>query len=267
MAFLQVNYYSQTLGMDRVMTVILPELSDHNPNWTAADLQDIPVLYLLHGMSGDQAVWTRRTSIERLIRQTSIAIVMPATDLAWYTNTQYGMNYFDALMDELPKKVATLFPQISQKRDKNFIAGLSMGGYGAFKMAFSGEQFSYAASLSGALIGDPDFPGRKTWKNDAYWQGIFGNLTNFLGSENDIMSLAQKQSNGNKLLPKLYAWIGEQDFLFENNQRTIAQINALGYDVTFETSPGEHDWYYWDKKIERIFEWLPINYHQEKRLS
>ena len=81
------------------------------------------------------------------------------------------------------------------------------------------------------------------------------------------MSLAQKQSNGNKLLPKLYAWIGEQDFLFENNQRTIAQINALGYDVTFETSPGEHDWYYWDKKIERIFEWLPINYHQEKRLS
>ncbi|CAM3060617.1 alpha/beta hydrolase family protein [Leuconostoc gasicomitatum] len=267
MALLQVNYYSQTLGMDRVMNVILPELSDHNPSWTAADLQDIPVLYLLHGMSGDQAVWTRRTSIERLVRQTPIAIVMPSTDLAWYTNTQYGMNYFDALVDELPKKIATLFPQISKKRDKNFIAGLSMGGYGAFKMAFSNQQFSYAASLSGALIGDPNFPGRDAWQNDAYWQGIFGNLTKFPGSENDIIKLAQQQSFRKQPLPKLYAWIGEQDFLFENNQQTISQIKALGYDVTFETSPGEHDWYYWDKKIERILEWLPINYKKEKKLS
>ena len=114
MALLQVNYYSQTLGMDRVMNVIIPELSDHNPSWTAADLQDIPVLYLLHGMSGDQAVWTRRTSIERLVRQTPIAIVMPSTDLAWYTNTQYGMNYFDALVDELPKKIATLFQSVKK---------------------------------------------------------------------------------------------------------------------------------------------------------
>lgn len=143
MARLAVNYYSQVLGMDRMMQVILPELSDHMPAWTAADLQDIPVLYLLHGMSGDQDVWSRRTSIERLVRQTPIAIVMPSTDLAWYTNTTYGMAYLDALLDELPKKVATLFPQISQKREKNFVAGLSMGGYGAFKMAFSNDQFSH----------------------------------------------------------------------------------------------------------------------------
>ena len=103
MAYLQINYYSQILGMDRIMHVILPELSDHNPQWTNTDLQDIPVLYLLHGMSGDQAVWSRRTSIERLVRQTPVAIVMPSTDLAWYTNTQYGMAYFDALLQELPE--------------------------------------------------------------------------------------------------------------------------------------------------------------------
>ena len=267
MAFLQVNYYSEVLGMDRVMNVILPELSDHNPDWTVADLQDVPVLYLLHGMSGDQAVWQRRTSIERLIRQTPLAIVMPSTDLAWYTNTQYGMAYFDALIDELPQKVATLFPQISKKRDKNFVAGLSMGGYGAFKMAFASQQFSYAASLSGALIGDLNFPGREDWQNSAYWRGIFGNLSNFKGSENDILALAKKQKEEQNLLPKLYAWIGEQDYLFENNQHAIANIKTLGYDVTFETSPGEHEWYYWDKKIERVLEWLPIHYQPEKRLS
>ncbi|MER2234554.1 MAG: esterase family protein, partial [Leuconostoc mesenteroides] len=57
MAFLEVNYYSKVLGMDRVMNVILPELSDHNPTWTTETLKDIPVLYLLHGMSGDHAIW------------------------------------------------------------------------------------------------------------------------------------------------------------------------------------------------------------------
>ncbi|MCS8587097.1 alpha/beta hydrolase [Leuconostoc citreum] len=267
MAYLQINYYSQILGMDRIMHVILPELSDHNPQWTNTDLQDIPVLYLLHGMSGDQAVWSRRTSIERLVRQTPVAIVMPSTDLAWYTNTQYGMAYFDALLQELPEKVATLLPQLSRRREKNFVAGLSMGGYGAFKIAFSSQQFSYAASLSGALMGNPNFPERSTWQNDAYWRGIFGDLSKFEGSENDLLALAQQQTQQQTNLPKLYAWIGEEDYLFENNQQSIAQIKALGYDVVFETSHGEHEWYYWDKQIERVLEWLPINYQQEKRLS
>ncbi|CAM3132345.1 alpha/beta hydrolase [Leuconostoc rapi] len=267
MAFLQVNYYSKILGMDRMMNVILPELSDHNPDWRNETLKDIPVLYLLHGMSGDQAIWQRRTSIERLIRQTPIAIVMPSTDLAWYTNTKYGMAYFDALSIELPQKVAELFPQISTKRDKNFVAGLSMGGYGAFKMAFNGDQFSYAASLSGALMGDPNFPERETWQNAAYWQGIFGDLNDFIGSENDVIALAQKQAATKQQLPQLYAWIGEQDYLYQMNQNTIPKIRDLGYNVTYETSPGEHEWYYWDKQIERVLEWLPINYQQEKRLS
>ena len=267
MAQLEVNYYSQVLGMDRVMQVILPELSDHMPSWTAADLQDIPVLYLLHGMSGDQAVWSRRTSIERLVRQTPLAIVMPSTDLAWYTNTQYGMAYFDALCHELPQKVATLFPQISQKREKNFVAGLSMGGYGAFKMALASNQFSYAASLSGALLGDPNFPGRTTWQSPAYWSGIFGDMDQLQGSENDVIALAKTQAQTQPVRPKLYAWIGEQDYLYQNNLTTIPQIQALGYDVTFETSPGTHDWYYWDQHIERVLEWLPINYQPEERLS
>lgn len=118
MAHLTVNYYSQVLGMDRTMNVILPELSDHNPTWTAETLQDIPVLYLLHGMSGDQSTWQRRTDIERLVRQTPVAIIMPSTDLAWYTNTQYGLNYFDAIAKELPEKVAIFFHNFQLKDQK-----------------------------------------------------------------------------------------------------------------------------------------------------
>ncbi|WP_257614853.1 alpha/beta hydrolase-fold protein, partial [Oenococcus oeni] len=83
---------------------------------------------------------------------------MPDTGLGWYTNTDYGLNYFDALTAELFQKVAFMFPEISQKREKHFVAGLSMGGYGAFKLAMSTDYFSYAASLSGALMHDFNFP-------------------------------------------------------------------------------------------------------------
>lgn len=263
MAFLEVNYYSKVLGMDRVMNVILPELSDHNPTWTTETLKDIPVLYLLHGMSGDHAIWQRRTSIERLVRQTPVAIVMPSTDLAWYTNTTYGLNYFDALARELPEKVASLFPQISTKREKNFVAGLSMGGYGAFKFALGTNQFSYAASLSGALVGNPRQEDFLNMEKLSYWQGIFGDFDDFAGSKNDILALAKTCHKR----PKLYAWIGEQDFLKPINDVAISTLQQLNYDIIYETAPGTHEWYYWNKQIERVLEWLPINYVQEERLS
>ena len=261
MAHLEVDYYSQVLGMDRTMNVILPELSDHNPTWTNETLQDIPVLYLLHGMSNNQTTWQRRTDIERLVRQTPIAIVMPSTDLAWYTNTKYGLNYFDAIAKELPEKVASFFPQLSTKRSKNFVVGLSMGGYGAFKLALATDRFSYAASLSGALVGNTE--PLLDLESLTYWQGIFGDLGKFSGSENDILTLAEDCQNR----PKLYNWVGEQDEFKNINDTAVAKLKQLSYDVTYETASGRHEWYYWEKQIERVLEWLPIDYVREERLS
>ena len=154
MAFLQINYHSRVLGKATMMNVILPELDTNNNK----KRRDIPVLYLLHGMGDDLFSWQRETNIERLLMKNNLAVVMPDTGLGWYTNTDYGLNYFDALTAELFQKVAFMFPEISQKREKHFVAGLSMGGYGAFKLAMSTDYFSYAASLSGALMHDFNFP-------------------------------------------------------------------------------------------------------------
>nr|WP_276521721.1 alpha/beta hydrolase family protein [Weissella diestrammenae] len=255
--------------MAREMVVILPELSDRNPLWTPDMLNDIPVIYLLHGMSENQTTWTRRTNIERLVERTCVAIVMPATDMAWYTNTTYGMNYYDAIANELPEKIATLFPQISKKREKNFIVGLSMGGYGAFKIAFTTQRYSYAASLSGALVGGEIEPYRRLLSEKSspqisqYWRGVFGDLTHFEDSENDLLALAQREV----LRPKLFAWIGTQDFLLETNEILVPKLKALQYDIVYEKGPGKHEWYYWNQQIDRVLSWLPIQYQHEERLT
>lgn len=149
MALLKIDYYSEILGMVRTVNVLYPE-SRKNPD-KDVPTTDIPVLYLLHGMSGNQDSWLNRSGIERLVRNTNLAVVMPSTDLAWYTNTTYGARYYDAIVDELPEVLHNFLPNLSTKREKNFIAGLSMGGYGAFKIALASNKFSYAASLSGAI--------------------------------------------------------------------------------------------------------------------
>lgn len=258
MAIINIEYYSEVLGMNRKFNVIYPEASKTGQNVGA----DIPVLYLLHGMSGNEDSWLIRTGIDRMIRHTPLAIVMPSTDLGFYTNTRYGMKYFDAIAYELPEVVHNFFPNLSKKREKSFIAGLSMGGYGAFKLALATDNFSYAASLSGAL--DMTDLKEQSAENEEYWKGIFGDLAHFNESENSILYLAEHHI-GPK--PKLYSWCGEQDYLIAGNNHAARVLEEKGFDLTYQRSSGTHEWYYWTKQIEEVLKWLPVNYKQEERLS
>ena len=264
MALLHINYRSKILGQDQEMTVVLPERED----LPDTDLTDIPVLYLLHGMGGNELTWIRNTRLVRLIRHTKLAVVMPTTGLGWYTNTTYGMDYFDALSKELPEKVQGFFPQLATTRDKQFVAGLSMGGYGAWKFALGTNTFSYAASLSGALdLNQLDFNLIKDEKQLAYWHGVFGDFDKFSSSKNDLLYLARKKVASSEELPRLYAWIGTDDDLYSTNQSAKDEVERLGYNLSYNEARGRHEWYYWDQKLEDVLKWLPINYVEEERLS
>ena len=137
MAVMKIEYYSEVLGMEWGVNVLYPDAS----RVTEPNSKDIPVLYLLHGMSGNHNSWLKRTNVERLLRGTNLIVVMPNTSNGWYTDTQYGYNYYTALAEELPKVLKRFFPNMSSKREKTFIAGLSMGGYGSFKVGFVNQSF------------------------------------------------------------------------------------------------------------------------------
>src|SRR5690606_35149889 len=110
-----------------------------------------PVLYLLHGLSDDDTIWLRRTSIERYVAGLGLAVVMPNVHRSFYADMAYGGQYWTFLTEELPRVAGDFFP-LSDAREDNYVAGLSMGGYGAFKWALSyPERFAAAGSLSGVL--------------------------------------------------------------------------------------------------------------------
>ncbi len=256
MAFLQVNFFSSVLGMCTAMNVILPQTTSTR-GLIGVDTADVdvtyPVLYLLHGMSDDHTIWSRRTSIERYADERGIAVVMPTTELGWYTNMKHGRRWRTYIGEELPAICHDFFPRISQKREDTYIAGLSMGGYGAYALAMTyPEQYSAAAGLSGAYM--PLRFGRDT---EPFWQDIFGTMSDFTGSENDLVATSSRLVREGGPLPRLYMWCGTEDGLYSQNLAMRDHLNAIGWeDFTFEESAGNHNWKCWDEKIQTVLAWI-----------
>ncbi len=260
MALMHVHFFSNILGVNCAMDVIIPErnlgigLSGAAANSPA---QHLPVLYLLHGLSDDQTIWQRRTSIERYVAGKNLAVVMPAVNRSFYTDQKCGYRYWTFISNELPALVSQFF-HVSERREDTFAAGLSMGGYGALKLGLRRpDRFAAVASLSGAVdlssfIDDParGFEGRMT----------FGSLADYRGSADDLSALAaQTAAAGNGPKPRIFMACGTADFLYQDNIRFLPRLRQLGYDLTWTEKPGAtHEWGYWDEMIQQVLAWLPL---------
>jgi putative tributyrin esterase len=254
----EVHFSSDVLAGRCTMNVLLPQRKSSDPQ----DLFHPPfrVLYLLHGLTDDHTAWQRWTSIERYAEGLNLAVIMPAVQNSFYTDMVHGGKFFTFLTEELPAIVHDLFP-LSIERSGTFVAGLSMGGYGAFKLALSRpDLYAAAASLSGALdirelVKEHDDPENAAWLERM--RNIFGDLEKVPGSPHDLFELAQNVSrSANK--PRLFQYCGTEDVLYADNLRFRDFIRPLGFDYTYEETPGDHRWVYWDTLIQKVLEWLAL---------
>src|SRR4051812_12004642 len=120
MALIDCKFFSETLGMSSSMRVILPETTERRiglvslgaglPSDAAANsagqtaFGGHPTLFLLHGMSDDETIWTRSTNIERYAAELGLAVVMPNVHRSFYTNMVHGYRYWDFVSLELIDK-------------------------------------------------------------------------------------------------------------------------------------------------------------------
>ncbi|NEW05135.1 esterase family protein [Paenibacillus sp. SYP-B3998] len=256
MAFIDCHFYSEALGVSASMHVILPQAA-HSQIGMASQTRGSkhPTLFLLHGLSDDHTIWMRNTSIERYASELGIAVVMPAVNRSFYTDMALGSKYWTFISEELPALARSFFP-LAEERERNFVAGLSMGGYGAMKLALSHpDRFAAAASLSGALDIDR-FAREQALMED--FKLIFGELNRIEGSENDLFALADHLVSSKKPAPHLFQCCGTEDFLYEDNLRFRDHLRKLSIELTYEEESGNHDWGYWDRKIQNVLRWLPL---------
>ena len=247
--YLEMNLFSEELGRETQVNVIIPDAS-----LTAQGT--CKVLYLLHGLSDNHTIWMRRTSIERYAEEYNIAVVMPNVDRSWYTDTAYGANYFSFVAKELPRMCYGTFRQLSSKREDTIAAGLSMGGYGALKLALTyPEQYGTCISLSGAL----DITRKGRFCDMDEWRSIFGfdlkDPLALMQSEHDVFALAQRNKERGLSFPRLFLWCGVDDSFLSVIRWFDQHLSSLGVAHEFRQSEGEHCWKWWDLHIQTALQW------------
>lgn len=251
----EVNFFSEVLTIRSTMYVLLPQRSLAENK--AKPTPKYCTLYLLHGHSDDHTAWMRWSKIEKYVEGLNLAVVMPAANLSFYTDMLHGKNYMQFIGEEIAAVVRDMFP-LSDKREDNFVAGLSMGGYGAFKLALTyPERYAAAASLSGVVdIADASIH-EKARKDDwmAEFRAIFGDIDKMPGSKHDLFALAKNVAKAS-IKPRLYQCCGTEDILYEGNVRFRDAARKLSLDFTYEEGRGEHVWPYWDQMIQNVLKWM-----------
>lgn len=262
MAFMETHFFSPSLGFGTDINVFIPtpnadEAMFHKDTSYFARGRRFQVLYLLHGGYGDYTDWLRLTSIERYAQEHKLAVIMPSASNSFYQNMVYGSDYLTYITEELPEMCQQLFP-ISRKRENTFIAGLSMGGYGALNLALRlPERYACAASLSGALDLVPILEQTSSLAESGVdVHNVFGDQ---LPEDADLFKLAAKDVQEGKTLPKLYAAVGTEDpIVYATTPGAVQKLREAGCEVTYEEYPGSHEWAFWDAHIQNVLNWLPL---------
>jgi S-formylglutathione hydrolase FrmB len=256
MALIRCDFFSEALELSTSMTVLLPQPTTAQVGLAGRGRDtDPPVLYLLHGLTDDDTAWTRFSSVERYVGPLGLAVVMPQVHRSFYADEAHGLKFWTFLSQELPAVVQSLF-RVSTRREDTFVAGLSMGGYGALKWALRHpERFAAAASLSGAL----DLEHRQTHDMRPHIRELMSRVyadRPVAGTDDDLFHLLEAADRS--ALPSMYVGCGTEDHLYPDNQRFRDACKRLGIELSVDFGPGEHEWGYWDTTIRQVLDWLPL---------
>ncbi|CDZ25043.1 esterase [[Clostridium] cellulosi] len=245
MAFFEGSIYSDALGISTSICVSLPydtnNKSDGKP----------PVLYLLHGLFDNHTAWVRNTNVDMLAKKYGFAVVMPNAGKSYYTDMKYGPKYFTYISEELPELCRRMF-NVSEKREKTFVAGISMGGYGALKLGLRRPDiFGGCAGISAAADIKPR---AADYKNRPEMRAVFGE-TGVAPEDDDLFLLAEKQ-RGTKC--KILMHCGLSDTKLNENWELYKALLKNGFDVEYIESEGAHDWTYWERILPQVMEYFAL---------
>lgn len=260
MAILQCSIYSKSLQRTIPVNVILPaDRQDFFGNY----LFEPPykTLYLLHGIFGSSEDWMTGTRVIRWANDHGIAVVMPSGENRFYVDHPGGgENFAELIGEELVEVTRRMFP-LSDKREDTYIGGLSMGGYGAIRNGLAHpETFGGIAALSSALLLDQPLPqddcapiliGRRS-----FMEGCFGRGFDELDESFDHHHLANQVLASGIPAPRIYMACGTEDPLYPLDEAFAKELDDLGYDVTWDSEPGGHEWDFWDRQIFKVLNWM-----------
>jgi putative tributyrin esterase len=244
------SFHSSALGRTMKYRVLVPQ------GYEASERR-YPVLYLLHGLTGDYTDWTTRTNIAEYTRTLPLIVVMPDGENQWYTNAAEGPAKFeDYITIDLPANVVAKYRTVNSRYGRA-IAGLSMGGYGALKIALKRPaQFAVAGAFSGAF--GVTVEGRYDKMIDSVkaepLTRVFGPAGSDTRKQNDVLTLAAAMKPAGA--PYIYIDCGTSDQLITENRELVAALHKAGVTYEYHEIAGAHSWDYWDRRVRSFLDVL-----------
>ena len=239
-----VTFRSSALGRDTTYRVILPA--------SVPPGSKLAVVYLLHGGNGNFRDWSNYTDVARFAER-DLLLVMPDADDSWYTNSveRPRDRYEDYITQDLVADVESRFPA-APGRANRAIAGNSMGGFGAVKLALRHpDLYAFAGGLSSAL----DVPGRPfsvaRIRKYLHYRSIFGPWKSATRRENDPFALASSADPAK--IPYFFLTCGEQEGLLSTNRSFAEILERRHFAYEFHVVPGGHDWPQWNARLDDLF--------------
>ncbi|HEY9188630.1 MAG TPA: alpha/beta hydrolase family protein [Ignavibacteria bacterium] len=242
------SIYSQSLKSYSKFNVILP------PNYYLNTDERFIVIYLLHGYTGDFNDWVSRTNVAKYATNYNFIIVTPDAKNSWYVNAinKKNSNYEDYIIKELIPHIGKIYRALDTRHGR-VIAGLSMGGYGALRLALKyPNTFFYSGAFSGAFHILSAITNLKDTKSNLIKDAIeiFGDKEGDFWNDCDIFKLIDKSNN--LVLPYIYLSCGKDDVyeLFDSNRKVAEALQKKKIMYEYHELPGSHNWVYWDKAIK-----------------
>ena len=259
MALLQLRLRSSVLRTRTEVQLVLPI---DNPDFTEQSrMPKYQHVYMLHGGAVDSSVWLRDTSAERYARERNVALIFPdGGGHSYYTDCVYGRDYWTYLTEELPVCLNAMFRCLSEQRADRFVAGFSMGGYGAFKCAcLYPERFAAAAGLSGGYDLKRILEDGLSSVPDKARRAIFGDPPLYDPDTTDLYVMLKKLKAAGVDIPLLYSNCGTEDPLtWQCHVHMKAFCEENGIPLTARSGPGLHNFAFWDAATADMLDWLPL---------
>lgn len=250
MAVIDCFYDSEILGCKTAMRALLPD---------EGRVSDVPVFYLLHGLDGTYLSWFDNTDLIPLVERYQIAIILPDAKNSFYQNMTTGERYYDHIVQEVPKRARHYFG-ICDEMEKQHVAGISMGAFGALRIALKNPgMFSTVGILSAVLDMVSKVQKKDHSKVTPIFHAAFGDNLKLDKTDNDI-SFLLKMSIDNPI-PRLYQFCGTEDFLYKENVQFRDLARALHIDLKYIENIGDHTWPCWAEQIKYYIPWaLGLSY-------
>lgn len=251
------TFFSEKLSRNVPFTAILPtstEITEDNQKKKTAKPKR--TIYLLHGWNGSNHDWLTNARLVEVSRTYDVAFILPAGENSFYLNHPNGNHYGEFIGDELVETTRELF-SLSAKREDTWIAGLSMGGYGALRNGFKySNTFSKVAAFSSRILSKKDAPKEETLEDNDISLRLKTILQSDtladLNDENDPYDLVQNR----KQTQDLFIACGTDDHLYKENEAFHQYLTKKKIPHEYFATWGEHDWDFWNEYIEKAVQWM-----------